>query len=188
MHRRAAICLLSWFVLAGVAAAAEPRDDAAITVFHCTFGDDWDVNYDHWPDRWLRQFGPEYPHYVNIELADDAAVGRCLQIDLDGAAAAITSPPVRVMSRFRYVLEAKLKCEQLARSSVVVRLDFYDAAGHLLHSESSQPIATTDGWQQVRLSDVEPKDAAVDRAIVGLRVSRGVRAICAGGSRWGTCV
>ena len=42
-----------------------------MNVFHCTFGEDWDVNYDGWPDRWVRKTGPDYPHYVNIGIQDD---------------------------------------------------------------------------------------------------------------------
>src|SRR5262245_46050471 len=46
----------------------------SVTVFKCAFGDDWDVNYDGWPDRWVRLDGPEYPHYVNIAIQDDSEV------------------------------------------------------------------------------------------------------------------
>jgi hypothetical protein len=40
-------------VLAG-GRASEARHSDSVPVFHCTFGDDWDVNYDGWPDRWIR--------------------------------------------------------------------------------------------------------------------------------------
>src|SRR3954451_6551248 len=53
------------------AAAGEGRHPDAVTVFHCAFGDDWDVNYDLWPDRWVRKTGLGYPHYVNIAIRDD---------------------------------------------------------------------------------------------------------------------
>ena len=175
MSKYLSIRLVSWLfgVLLTVAVAcAQPSADA-VGVFHCNFGDEWDVNYDHWPDRWVRKSGPDYPHYVEIELADDETVGRCLQIDVDGAAAAVAGPPVRVMSRFSNSLEAKLKNERLDRSLVVITLDFYDAAGRLRQSERSKPVSTTKGWQNVHIVSVEPNSPAIERAIVGLEVLRG---------------
>src|SRR6187551_244579 len=76
----------------------EARHADSVPVFHCGFTEDWDVNYDGWPDRWVRQTGIDYPHYVNIAIEDDetAADKRCLTMELDGAAAAVVSPPIRV--------------------------------------------------------------------------------------------
>ncbi|MEX2317979.1 MAG: hypothetical protein WD669_12550 [Pirellulales bacterium] len=165
--------VLACLIVASSGLAGERRGDDAIRVFQCAFGADWDVNYDRWPDRWVRKTGPQFPHYVNIEINDDQTAGKCLRIDLDGAAAAVVSPPIRVMSRFRYILQAKLKNERLDRSSVVLTLDFYDAAGHLLQSEKTKPLATTDGWQLVQLNEIEPKDPTIERAVIGLEVIRG---------------
>src|SRR5262245_40153690 len=80
--------LLAGLILSASAAADDARHPDAVPVFQCTFGDDWDVNYDGWPDRWVRKTGPGLPHYVNIAIKDDdTAVGKkCLRIDLDGAA------------------------------------------------------------------------------------------------------
>src|SRR4051812_12569463 len=82
--------------------ASDARQSDSVTVFQCAFGDDWDVNYDGWPDRWDRKTGVEYPHYVNVAIRDDDAVEskKCLKIDLDGAAAAVATPPIPVLSRF----------------------------------------------------------------------------------------
>src|SRR4051794_1379119 len=160
-------------ILAMPAAAGEGRHPDAITVFHCAFGDDWDVNYDLWPDRWVRKTGLGYPHYVNIAIQDDAtAIGhKCLQIELDGAAAAVESPPIRVMSRFSYVFEAKLKNTDLKYSSVVVTLDFCDATGQVLQSAKTEPVATTSGWQDIQIGRVEPNNPAIDHVVIGLQVA-----------------
>jgi hypothetical protein len=174
MGKFAMTTVLAWFLLAVPAFGEEQRSADAVSVFHCNFGKDWDVNYDLWPDRWVRKTGPGYPHYVNIEIADDDTVEKCLRIDLDGASAGVVSPPIRVMSRFRYVLEAKLKNERLDRSQVHITLDFYDAEGRLLPSEKTNPVATTDGWHIIR-HEFEPKDPAVDRAVIGLEVARGAK-------------
>src|SRR6185295_3569176 len=130
---QAAMALAAALILSTRALAEEARHPDAVPVFHCTFGEDWDMNYDGWPDRWVRKSGLGYPHYVNIAIQDDAtAVGKkCLQIDLDGAAAAVVSPPIRVMSRFSYVFEAQLKNVGLKYSTVVITLDFCDASGRV---------------------------------------------------------
>jgi hypothetical protein len=173
MSKHPIIAMAVLFAFIQSAVADEQRSADAVGVFHCTFGEDSDVNYDRWPDRWVRKAGPDYPHYVNMELNDDGKGGRCLQIDLDGAAASISSPPIRVISRFGYRLDVMLKNERLEHSTVVVHLDFYDANGRLLQSEKSKPIGTTAGWQQVSLGRVEPIDARTERAVVGFVVERG---------------
>ena len=92
---RAKWAVVAALILSAQATASDVRHPDAVPVFRCQFGDDWDVNYDGWPDRWVRKTGAGYPQYVNIAIQDDAtSVGhKCLQIDLDGAAAAIVSPP-----------------------------------------------------------------------------------------------
>src|SRR5215212_7641330 len=124
-------------ILSANVVAGEARHPDAVPVFQCTFGDDWDVNYDGWPDRWVRKTGSGLPHYVNIAIQEDAtAVGqKCLQIDLDGASAEVESPPIRVMPRFSYVFEAQLNNTGLKFSTAVVTLSFCDANGRVLQTE-----------------------------------------------------
>jgi hypothetical protein len=171
------IALVTTLILSLGAAADEARPLDAVPVFRCAFGDDWDVNYDGWPDRWVRKTGAGYPHYVNIAIQDDAAtVGRkCLQIDLDGAAAAVASPPIRVMSRFSYVFDAQLKNTGLKFSTVTVKLDFCDSTGSVLQTAKTEPLSGTNGWQSIRLGPVELRDPAIDRVVVGLQVQRAAK-------------
>jgi hypothetical protein len=166
--------LLALLILSAPALASEAPNPDAVNVFRCMFDDAWDVNYDHWPDRWVRKTGSEYPHYVQIEIQDDDAApnNRCLTIKLDGAAAAISSPPIKVMSRFSYLVEAQLRNEKLEHSSVVLTLDFCDAAGRVLQSQRSDAYSVTKGWQRVQLEQVEPSDPSIDRVVLGLQVSR----------------
>src|SRR6186997_361935 len=81
--------LVAGLILSANAAAEETRHPDAVPVFQCTFGDRWDVNYDGWPDRWVRKTGTGLPHYVNIAIHEDetAVASKCLRIDLDGASA-----------------------------------------------------------------------------------------------------
>src|SRR5205085_4348577 len=105
-------------------------------------------------------------------LSSSRAAGhKCLQINLDGAAAAVSSPPIRVMSRFSYVFEARLKNTELKHSSVVITLDFCDANGQVLQTTKTEPYATTNGWQNVELGPVEPNNPAIDHAIISVQVA-----------------
>jgi hypothetical protein len=167
--------LVATLIVLASGRASDARHSDSVSVFDCTFGDDWDVNYDGWPDRWVRRTGIDYPHYVNISIQNDEAAtgGKCLKLDLDGAAAAVVSPPIRVNSRFSYVFEAELKNEDLQHSTVIIRLDFSDATGRVLQTAKTEPFATTNGWQTVRLGPVEPRDAAIDHVVFGLQVLRG---------------
>jgi hypothetical protein len=168
--------LLALILSPPAVASDEPHPDA-VNVFHCTFGDEWDVNYDGWPDRWVRKSGVDYPHYVKIEIQDNdsAPNKRCLSLNLDGAAAAISSPPIRVMPRFRYVLEALVKNENLEHSSVVLTLDFCDSAGCVLQSKRSAPISVTKGWHRVQLEQIDSSDPAIDRVTMGLQIVRSTK-------------
>jgi hypothetical protein len=218
----AALSLAAALILPLRAGAGEQRYPDAVTVFRCGFGEDWDVNYDQWPDRWVRKTGLGYPHYVKIGIQDDTSVAlapeigshfcqtvgnvpiplepasfalscalraravaafytslstsrsvghKCLQIDLDGAAAAVSSPPIRVMSRFSYLFEARLKNTELKHSSVVVTLDFCDSNDQILQTSKTEPIPTTNGWQDIQLGPVEPNNPAIDHVVIGLQVA-----------------
>jgi len=173
---------LACVLVAAILAAIGPRCACAqlsdsISVFHCGFDDDWDVDYDGWPDRWMRKSSVEFPHYVNIAIQDDdsAAGGRSVRIDLDGASASISSPPIRVISRFSYVLSAQLKCEGLHHSVATLSLDFCDASGRVMQSAKSDGYRITSGWQAVQIDAVEPRDAEIQYAVVSLQVIRGSR-------------
>jgi hypothetical protein len=161
-------------ILPAAAARGDERAADTVSVFHCTFDQAWDVNFDSWPDRWVRQTGVRYPHYVNIGIQDDdtAAAKKCLRLDLDGAAAAVSSPPIRVMSRYSYVFEAQLKNEGLKHSMVVVTLEFSDTSGRVLQTCRSKAFSTTKGWEKVRFEHVELTDKAIDRVVVRLEVVR----------------
>jgi hypothetical protein len=177
-HAIFGVCMLiATLILSPLSSRGEAPPAEAVNVFHCTFGDDWDVNYDAWPDRWFRKTGDKYPHYVNVGIrGDSTAPGKkCLTIDLDGAAAAIASPPIHVMPRFSYVFEAQLNNERLTHSTVVLKLDFCDSHGRVLQTLSSAPHSVTNGWRTIRIDHIEPGDPAIDRVVVGLDVHRAAK-------------
>lgn len=171
--------LVTWLfvtsiVTAVATAASEVRHEGATEIFHCPFDrETWDVNYDGWPDRWERLSGPQYPHYVNFEIRHkpESTSGNMLHIGLDGAGAAISSPPIRVLPRFMYVLEARLRMEKTENTPLVVTLSFYDAKGHLLDSHESEPIRRTRGWEKLHLGPISLTNPLIDRAVIGIKAT-----------------
>ncbi len=177
-HRIALTILLlasAWFPLR--AKEEKPRYLDAITIFQCDFGEEWDVNYDGWPDRWRRERGPDHPHYVEMEIAKDPGInqGRCLQICLDGARARVFSPPIRVLPKFSYQLELKLKTSGLEHSRVTIVLDFMTASGEVVQTHRSEPFGQTKGWIDVKIGKFRPMFPSIDRVVVRLEVERGDR-------------
>jgi len=155
--------------------SSRPAD--AVEVFRCAFDQSWDVNYDKWPDRWSRAAGPGYPHYVEIDIADDPSTssGKRLDMRLDGAQAKISSPPIRVLSKFSYYLELKIRREQVTTSRVLVHLDYLNPQGEVRQSVQSQDITINDEWVTVRLGPERPRHNDIDRAVITIETERGKR-------------
>lgn len=176
--RAALFALAAWCSTAARAGEIERPADA-IEVFHCAFDEAWDANYDEWPDRWTRKTGETYPHYVDVRMrtADDprSTGGRYLQIDLDGASAAVSSPPIRVTSRFSYLLTTQLYVRGLQHSSVTLSIDFYSSSGQLLQSRKQQLASRRDGWHVINIESIDPGDESIDRAVISLEIVRGNR-------------
>lgn len=149
----------------------------AVEIFRCTFEESWDRNYDLWPDKWKRSTGPEYPHYVGMEIVEDARIddGRCLQMSLDGASARVSSPPIRVLPKFSYTLELRLKLQQIKHSTVTVAIDFMTARGEVIQTHRSDPFRPTGDWEFVKMGKFRPVSELVDRAVAHIEVKRGER-------------
>ena len=165
--------LATWSIVAAPAwAASEDRQEGAAEIFHCPFDQVWDVNYDAWPDRWVRQTGPGYPHYVVIEIrdVDDGSAGRSLIFDLDGGAAAISSPPVRVLPRFSYVVEARMRAENIEHTEVFVAIDFLDAQANVMETFRSKLDSATEDWTTVNIGPISLHHDEIDRAVLRLDV------------------
>jgi len=153
----------------------EDRYPEASEVFHCTFDESWDANFNGWPDRWTRRRGPGYPHYVKIEInrQPSPAGDRCLRIDVDGGAAAVFSPPVQVGPLFSYVLEGYLKTEGLQYDRAFFSLTLLDDQRMRLETFHCQKVRQTDGWVKFRLGPISPNSDNVRYAMIGLHVEPG---------------
>ncbi len=172
--------LTSLLILTVLATTASERPDDdrhidAVEVFSCDFSDARDVNYDDWPDMWTRQQGPEWPAYVNVGLADDreAIAGRCLRISLNGGNASVSSPALSVSDMFSYVVEARVRWEQLRHSRAQVRVDFCDEHRQVLESHTSNWFRGTGDWTKIRLGPVSITHPDAQLVMVTLLVRRG---------------
>jgi len=154
--------------------ASEERFVDAIEIFSCDFGENWDVNFDRWPDKWTRRRGPDWPHYVDIHLeeVEQAVAGRCLTVDLNGGAAEVSSPAVSVSGKFSYAIEANLRTQQLKNSRARVKIDFCDEHMQVLESAPGQWHQGTSDWVKIKFGPVNINMPKVRWAKVTLQVSQ----------------
>src|SRR5260221_2358771 len=152
--------LLTILILAtGVAAPTEVRYRDAVEFFHGDSGPHWDQSSDGWPDRCTRRRSPAFPSYLPVQIQDDPSVpgGHCLRIDLDGGAAAISSPPLKVNAIFSYVIEAQVKTKGLKHDEAYISVTFYDAKHKALETITSEAIRGTTDWRRMRINPSAPR-------------------------------
>ncbi len=180
--------LLSLLVVATAPdAPAGGRYPGAAEVFHCTFDDSWDRDYDGWPDRWTRRQGPGFPHYVRIFLSPEPvpAGDRSLRIELDGGGAVAYSPPIQVKPPHDYVVEALLKTEGLRHDRAYLSLTFLDRDQQPLETFSSEKVRDCPDWRKVRLGPVSPSSPQTRLAMIGLHLEPGSQADLRGAAAFG---
>lgn len=174
--------------LVGVASGVRAADDAAVEstetlarnnfeVWSCRFDDDWDVNYDLWPDRWTKLDDDEHPHYVRgvIEESDDPQRGRRLVLYPNGSSARASSPPIRVLPKFGYTLDLRVKTEHAEHGRAFVTIEFQDALGRRRQVEKTEALSTGGKWLDVSLKNTQPRDPSIDRMVLHFDFERGQR-------------
>ncbi len=151
----------------------------SIKVYQCDFQHhetepdlEADVNYDDWPDRWTRRTGRGYPKYVGLAIKPDPddADNSCLTIELNGGAAEAYSPEADVSPLFSYRLHARLKLDGLKLDSAYYSITFFDNDGKRLESHFSDRFTTTEGWADVVIGPLTPKDSKARYAKIGIHV------------------
>lgn len=157
--------------------ASEGRHVDAVEIFSYDFGPEWDVNYDQWPDKWRRHLGPDRPHYVKVQVEEDAdpAAGKCLVARLNGGGVMLTSPAVSVSDKFSYVVDARLKAVDLVHSRVQLRLEFCDEQRKVLEAITSEWYSNTKDWITVRIDPVSISHPDVRLVQVTLVVEKGAQ-------------
>ncbi len=154
----------------GAETKAEAHCLGSMAVFQCMFAPQDEEIYG-WPAGWTRRHGPGFPRYVRIRENDDCPPpgGRCLQIELNGGAAAAYSPPISANPDVQYLLEGYVKTSGLQHDGAYFSLIFLDSARTKLSSVTAEKISGTSAWQKVRLGPVLPP-AGTASVLVGLHV------------------
>ena len=170
-----------------ISALVEPntmdRQTDAVEIFFCDFSDaDWDVNFDRWPDKWLRTYGPEMPQFIEAKLQGDSSTpeGKCLTVNLNGGGASISSPPIAVSDNFAYVAEVRLRGEGVGFARARVRVDFCDDHRQVVESARSKWYQNTTGWEKIQIGPVNNAHENVSLAIITLEVVKGKHVDLAG--------
>ena len=160
---------------ANAAPVQATRDVDAVEIFSCNFDDRWDVNFDHWPDKWKRETGPGLPRYVKAQVENDptALAGHCLTIQMNGGGTRIESPTVSVSEFFSYIFEAQLRIVDLKYGRVRLSVEFCDDSRNVLQTSASKWYTSTDGWIKVRIGPVDPLGSEVRLARIRLEVQEG---------------
>jgi hypothetical protein len=175
--------LAKLLILAAVAAGnSQPRHPDAVEVFHCDFSRSWDLNYDGWPDKWQRVFGPKQPQYVTIAIEPDQAGqrGECLVVHGDGGGALVQSPCASVSEKFSYKVESRLRVTGIRYARAQVRLEFCDENKEVLQTAEGQWFSATKGWVESHIGPINPADSRITLARVVLVVESGERADLSG--------
>jgi hypothetical protein len=170
------------FKLLILAVAAAPASHArhpdVVEVFDCDFSRPWDVNYDDWPDKWQRVFGPGLPKFIPIAIEPDSTApsGRCLAVDVNGGGAHVQTPFAAVSANFSYEVEASLRVKGMKYGRAQVRLKFCDEDKNVLQTAEGPWLKTTHGWYMAHIGPINPTHPNISLARVSLVVEEGSRA------------
>jgi hypothetical protein len=158
------------------ALAAANRDDAApgahsVEIYHCDFSEKSDANFDSWPDGWTRLRGPGYPQYVKAGIVTEPESNeRTFQVKLDGGAASVSTPPVPIVPRSSYVLEADVCTAGLKHDSAWLTLAFLDEQRQVLEEIESPHLTGTTQWTTLKIGPIAPSSDKTRNAVIILHV------------------
>jgi hypothetical protein len=171
--------LSSLLILAALTAPdSQSRHPDAVEVIHCDFSRKWDVNYDDWPDKWQRVFGPSLPQYVTVGIEPDktATSGSCLTVNANGGGAHLQSPCAAVSQNYSYKVETRLRLMGLRYARAQVRLEFCDEDKNVLQTAAGEWFTKTNGWATSNIGPINPAHDKISLARVVLIVEPGSRA------------
>ncbi|MHB0956501.1 MAG: hypothetical protein ACYC0X_10155 [Pirellulaceae bacterium] len=168
-------CWLTVLILsAGPPAPMEYRD--ADILFRTGFEQDADLNFDSWPDDWTRRRCEGFPQYLPIAITEDPQdqTSRCLRMELDGGAATIYSAPIEIDPMFSFLLQGKLKTQQLQHDVAYYSLTFFESLEQRQEqkreSYHSPELTDVPVWQEVQIGPLTPSNAKARFAVIGLHV------------------
>jgi hypothetical protein len=170
------------FLLILSAIAASPNEQSAPTagdVLICDFEEAADRDYDGWPDGWIRRRSRELPEFLQIGIIEEQAsagnsagkrINHCLEIQLDGGGAIVSSTPRAISAQFSLALSLRLKTAGLIHDGAWVELALLDAEGNVLQTHSTPPITACPDWRTVSLGPIAAVNSKVVQAVVTLHV------------------
>lgn len=166
MHRSHSLILvfglLGCQLFAGTLGRAEDRDDpftGAIEVFRFSFENDQDLDYDRYPDDWIRRIGREFPHYIPIEIDPNhgARGQQSLEFRANGGPAILYSPVMRIDPLHAYVFQGWVKTQRLQNDAGVISLSFLNHKRERIQRVLTSPVSGThSNWQRLRIGPISP--------------------------------
>ncbi len=150
----------------------------SVPVFICRFSEEeWDINYDQWPDGWMRSQDMEHASYarIAIEPGEEDIQGNMLVIHPDGSSVKISSPPIHVLPKFSYIIRLKLKESGIEHGDIKISLGYYNSDNELLQLEEESKIKAEHGWKQIEMGEFKPRDKSIDRMKLHIEFNRGKR-------------
>ena len=133
----------------------------------------------------MRRRSRELPEFLKIGIVPEpsgtasgglgqgdpaARHNHCLQIELDGGGAVVSSPPCPISSQFSLALTLRLKTAGLMHDGAWVELALLDAEGNVLQTHASPPLTNCPDWQTVHLGPIAAVNSKVTQAVVSLHV------------------
>ena len=165
------------FPLLILAAQAESpiasRRGEADEIYRCDFEEEFDKNYDNWPDDWTRQKGRGYPFYLPVEIETDTSrsgSSRVLKMQLDGGGALIHSPRIPIRPAYSYVLQVNLKTAQLKHDLAFCTVTFLDAKFNKMETYSSDKLRP-DTWTVLEIGPITPKSPMARWATISFHLT-----------------
>jgi hypothetical protein len=152
---------MTTFLLILSALATTPNNPNAVSAGEalvCDFEEGDDRDYDGWPDRWIRRKSRELPEFLKISIVPEpgstkgADANHCLQVELNGGGAVISSPPCTISSQFSLALSLRIKTADLFYDGAWVELTLLDTEGNALQNFRSPPYSNCREWQPVHLA------------------------------------
>lgn len=171
--------------------ASAPSDQTAVSagdLLHFDFEERNDRDYDGWPDGWIRRHSRELPEFLKIGIiqetqnrgqgtgdGEQGAGGKssnhCLEMELNGGAAMISSPLRPISRQFSLALSVRIKTIGLVHDGAWVELALLDDEGGVVQKHASPPLTKTLDWQTVELGPIDALSDKATRAEVSLHVA-----------------
>lgn len=147
----------------------------AATVYYCGFEEASDDDFDGWPQGWQRRRGSGYPHYLEVKISREPSFAGdyCFRMNLNGGAAAASTPPQPYDAGSEYVAEVEIKAIGLKHDRAFLALRFLDDKNQVVQSEISRHERPTEAWHKVRVGPLYCEKPEVKSVVVELHLEPG---------------